>query len=617
MATPKQKYERRESRYNKLLQKQEKADGHICYLRLVVFITGFGVAVPMYILQNWVLLTADLVSFTTLFIYVVMRHEKLKNRMEYTTILRDINSCSLKRIKGEWNTFTDDGGDFKDGSHKYSGDLDIFGKNSLFQWINTANTYIGRRKLHELLSGVTGHSDDTRARQEAVDELAAMLTWRQRFSAEGMMAKGRMRDPEGLIDWVRERNEYFRNFGVIAMAKIFPVVTSILVLTGFALNKIPWYLPTAALVWQFALLSHKSKERRRILTISENYANDLKVYYQMLKLFEKRNFKSTLIKGIKDGIKNKEGLEVYRQVDRLSAIINSISNRRNLFYVFFNILLLLDFQHIIALERWKQKAKHSLNKWFEALGQIEALASLAVIRYENPTWVMPVICDGNETVFAAKELGHPLLPESRTHNDLAFSKQVKVLLITGSNMSGKSTLLRTAGINLVLAYAGAPVCARWFQASIMEINTCMRVSDDLGENISSFYAELLRIKNIVSEANTGKRVFYLFDEIFKGTNSMDRHTGAKVLINKLSQTNSIGLASTHDLELCELEGENNRIANYHFREYYRNGKIYFDYKLCPGPSTTRNALYLMQMAGIDVDENTVLPAACSPRVNKP
>jgi DNA mismatch repair ATPase MutS len=321
----------------------------------------------------------------------------------------------------------------------------------------------------------------------------------------------------------------------------------------------------------------------------------------MMKRFEKHNFKSSHIKKIKDGIKNKKGLEVFKQIDKLSSIIDSISNRRNLFYAFFNILALWDFQNIIALERWKQKSGHLLKKWFDALGKIEALASLAVIRFENPEWVMPSICEENETILAAKDIGHPLLTGKRIYNDFTIDNKIKVLLITGSNMSGKSTLLRTAGINLVLAYAGAPVCARWFQASLMEINTCMRVSDNLGENISSFYAEILRIKKIVTEADTGRRVFFLLDEIFKGTNSLDRHTGAKVLINKLCLTNSIGLVSTHDLELCELERENDKIINYHFQEYYKDGRIYFDYKLRPGPSTTRNARYLMHLAGIDVD----------------
>jgi hypothetical protein len=602
LETIKKKYEKREIRYNQLLQKQEKADRRITNLRPAVFVTGIGAAVLVNMVHNYILLTAILVLFAAIFIYLVVRHERLKNHMRYTTFLRDINTSSLKRLQGEWDTFTDDGGDFKDSNHSYSEDLDIFGKKSLFQWINAANTFIGRHKLSELFLGIVGNSDDIRERQEAVDELATMLSWRQRFLAEGMLAKGKMRDPGELIRWARESNEFFRSYWVITILRICPIITIILIVTGFVLNIIPWYLPAAALVLQFGLLSYKKKDRYRMFSIAENYADDLKVYYKMIELFEKRKFKSSLIKKIKVGIKDKKGLEVFKQVDKLSAIIDSISNRRNLFYVFFNILALWDFQNMIALERWKQNSGHVLKKWFDALGRIEALASLAVIRFENPDWVMPVICDGNEPVFETKGIGHPLLTGKRIYNDFTIGNKVKVLLITGSNMSGKSTLLRTAGINLVLAYAGAPVCASWFQASLMEINTCMRVSDNLGENISSFYAELLRIKKIVTEAESGKKVFFLLDEIFKGTNSLDRHTGARVLINKLSLTRSIGLVSTHDLELCDLERENDRIANYHFQEYYQDGMIHFDYKLRPGPSTTRNALYLMQLAGINVDE---------------
>ncbi len=559
----------------------------------------------MYMAHNFILFTAVLFLFAAAFIYLVVRHEKLINTIKYVTVLRDINTCSLKRLKVEWNTFADDGRDFMDSSHSYSEDLDIFGKNSLFQWINTANTFIGRRRLSELFSGVIGNSDDIRNRQEAVNELAKMLSWRQRFLAEGMLKKGEMCDPRKLIRWARESSEFFRNFGVIFIIRVCPIITLILVVTGLVMNKVPWYLPVAALIVQFALLSYKRKERYGMFSIAENYADDLKVYYKMIKLFEKRRFKSPHIKKIKKEIKDKDGLEVFKQVDKLSSIIDAIADRRNLFYVFINILALWDFQNIIALERWKQKSGPVLIKWFDALGRIEALASLAVIRFENPDWVMPVICDENESIIETKGIGHPLLPEKRTYNDFTIDHKVKVLLITGSNMSGKSTLLRTAGINLVMAYAGAPVCARWFRATLMEIGTCMRVSDNLGENISSFYAELLRIKKIITEAETGKRVFFLLDEIFKGTNSLDRHTGAKVLINKLSLTGSIGLVSTHDLELCELERQNERIANYHFQEYYKDGRIYFDYKLRPGPSTTRNALYLMQLAGINVDENTV------------
>jgi ABC-type multidrug transport system fused ATPase/permease subunit len=602
----KQKYERRMRNYRKLLQKQKKAERNISSLRLVVFMAGAFAAVFAYITHNYINFAATLVVFIGIFVYLVINHRRLIGRMKYTTLLLDINNSSLKRLNGEWNTFTDAGQDFVEDSHSYTGDLDVFGKNSLFQWINTGNTFTGRQMLRDFLAGVVGSSNDIDERQEAVDELAAMVNWRQRLSAEGMMTAKQINNPEELIAWGREGNEFFRKTWVIALFRVCPVITIILAAAGFILNVIPWYLPSTALFIQFALVSFRVRERYRMFNILENYNEDLRVYYKMLRLLEKCDFNSKLINRIKGGIKSKAGFTAFSQLDTLSSIVDSISNRRNMYYIIFNALTLWDFQNIIALERWKQQSGYFLKNWFDALGRIEALASLSVIRFENPDWAKPVICEDTEMVFKATGLGHPLIMGNRVHNDLTVDEKIKVILITGSNMSGKSTLLRTAGINLVLAYAGAPVCARSFRTSIMEIYTCMRVKDNLEESISSFYAELIRIKRVVSEAESGKRVFYLLDEIFRGTNSQDRHIGAKVLINKLSLTNSIGLVSTHDLELCDIEQKNNKIVNYHFQEYYEDGSINFDYKLRLGPSTTRNALHLMRLAGIEVDENAVL-----------
>jgi hypothetical protein len=361
LATAKQKYERREGFYNELLQKQEKAERLISRLRLAVFTAGIGTAVVLYKAENS-LFYASLVAFAVMFIYLVIRHGRLKDRMKYTALLRDINTCSLKRLIGEWNTFTDDGGDFKDDRHAYSSDLDIFGKNSLFQWINTANTFIGRQKLRELLSGVVGKRNDICERQEAVIELAGMLSWRQRFLAEGMIASGKRHDPQDLVNWVSESSEFYTKPWVISIIRICPVITVILVLTGFVMNIIPWYWPAVALVIQFAFLFIKSKERHRLFSIAENFANDLKSYYKMLRLFEEHNFKSLYIQKIKDQISNKMGLTAFKQLERLSSIIDSISNRRNAFYLIFNILTLWDFQNIIALERWKRSSGRFIKK---------------------------------------------------------------------------------------------------------------------------------------------------------------------------------------------------------------------------------------------------------------
>jgi len=602
----KQKYERRKNGYDRFLKKQEKSEREISNIRLLLTIAEIGVAAYLYITNRYVFFASSLIVFLAIYIYLVIVHDKLKERIKYVKLLRDINIISLKRINGQWNTFEDDGEDFKDYSHSYIDDLDIFGKNSLFQWINASNTFVGRQKLRQLLSGVVGNNDDIHERQIAIEELATLLNWRQRFQAEGMVVSEKIHSPEDLIDWANEKNEYFRRPWVINVFRIIPCITIVLILTGFVLNVIPKIWPIIALIVQYALIRFRMKDRYQMFNISEKYSEDLRIYYKMLRMVEKHKFKSKHINEIKDKIRNKYGTEAYKQIETLSKVIDSISNHRNMLYFIFNILTLWDFQLIIDLEKWKRKSGHLLKDWLDTLGKIEALSSLAIIPFEHPNWAMPIIDDEEKARFVAKDIGHPLISKGRIHNDITIDNNVKVVLITGSNMSGKSTFLRTAGINLVLAYAGAPVCAKFFRASIMKIYTCMNVTDNLSENISSFYAELLRIKDIVRESKSGDKIFFLLDEIFKGTNSLDRHTGAKVLINKLSQTNSIGMVSTHDLELCELEKENAKIANYHFQEYYKDDKIHFDYRLRQGASTTRNALYLMKMAGIEVGKDTIL-----------
>ena len=246
-----------------------------------------------------------------------------------------------------------------------------------------------------------------------------------------------------------------------------------------------------------------------------------------------------------------------------------------------------------------------MGKWIEAISETETLVSLATLKYEHPEWTMPVVTEDNPKLIAYA-LGHPLIGSNCVCNDVEIRPNQRTLLITGSNMSGKSTLERTAGINLALAYCGAPVFASVFECSVMELVTCMRVKDDLDQHISSFYAELIRIKRIVELSQTGKPLIFLLDEIFKGTNSLDRHTGASVLIKKLLEHNTVGIVSTHDLELADLENETDGIVkNFHFQEHYTDNQIQFDYKLYGGVSTTRNAVYLMRLAGIDVKREMV------------
>ena len=276
-----------------------------------------------------------------------------------------------------------------------------------------------------------------------------------------------------------------------------------------------------------------------------------------------------------------------------------MSDRNNAIFIIINILLLWDYQCMIQFEQWKSTSGSSLKKWIDTIGEFEALSSICNVIYENPNWTMPLISE-RKNIVKGNNMGHPLL-NNRVCNDISIDNNKSILLITGSNMSGKSTFLRTVGINLILSYIGCSVCADSFECSIMEIFTCMRISDNLENNISSFYAEILRVKLIVESTKNNDNIFFLLDELFKGTNSKDRHAGAEALIRQLGNKGACGLISTHDLELSSLEYEYSKLKNYHFEEYYENNKLKFDYKIRRGVSTTSNAMYLIKMVGIEIE----------------
>ncbi len=601
MKTPYDSYTRRKDKYDKLIQGLTKTINMVSNLRLAVFIVGLAAGIALYLLKYYIILSAVIFVSIAAFVYLVIRHERLIEIKKFHNFLLEINQNSIKRLDGKWNEFTDTGDEYKNSGHRYFEDLDIFGKGSLFQWINASKTHYGRSFFREILGNTPKCIEDITERQQAVLELSRKLGWRQRFQAETMSVPDKTIDPDELIKWALDTETFYVKKWFSISAKVLPVFTGIVILLAMNTQSITFHIPVLLLLIQAILLRIKRKKRSEVFELAERYSNDIKVYYNAVRHFEKHNFKSTHIKDIKAGMVNNEGLKAYKQLDRLSKIIDNISARHSAFFEVLNILTLWDFQCMAAIESWKQSSGKFLLSWIKAIGKVEALCGLAIISFDNPQWPMPDIWDLKPFV-EAKGLGHPLLGQNGVSNDLKIKNPVKVLLITGSNMSGKSTLLRTVGINLVLAYAGAPVCAESFSASIADIHTCMRVSDDLGKSISSFYAELLRIKEIVNRAESGEKVFFLLDEIFKGTNSRDRHMGARVLIKRLSQLNCSGLVSTHDLELSDLENEGFEVKNYHFEEYYKDNRINFDYKLREGVSTTRNAVYLMRLAGIDISE---------------
>ncbi|MGH4140343.1 MutS-related protein [Clostridium sp.] len=599
METEKKLYTNRKKHYNYLLKRQNETASFIGLLRFLIFASGLGFTFFFYLRPNYYLCISVLIATTVIFIFLAIKHNKIKHNKIRCSILCEINENAIKRLDGNWKDFSDDGSDFFDEEHNYSRDLDIFGKSSLFQWINSCITYLGRKKLKDTLSSPIYSIVQIYKRQEAISELAKNMGWTQRFEAEAILSENKNHNPEELIQWAEDKNEFFLKPWVITITRLLPIVTlSVFVLSLF-ITKISYRLGLIGIVIQMIVLTLGYREISNNLDTVNEYKDTILIYNKLLMHIEKTNFNSEYLKSLKAKLFNADGIKASHQIKKLGKLVNLISDRKNIYYLPINIIFLLDYQCLINLQRFKKTSGISLKSWLEVIGEMEALNSLSTIAYEHKNWAMPKFQE-DPPIFKAKNLGHPLLGASRVYNDIHIEKSQNVLLITGSNMSGKSTLLRTTGINLVLAYAGAPVCADSFYCSIMDIYTCMRTSDNLEKNISSFYAELLRIKKLVTATKDKTPIFFLLDEIFKGTNSIDRHTGAKVLVSKLSADNALGFVSTHDLELGDIEKTNKKVKNYHLKEYYKDDKLYFDYKLRSGVSTTRNALYLMKMAGLDI-----------------
>jgi len=606
METQKTPYTNREKHYNNLLKKQSQTIGFISLLRLIVFISGLGFTIFFFMQAAYYLSLIVLITASLAFISLAIKHNKIKHNKIRCTILCAINENSLKRLNNNWKDFSDNGEDFIDEDHNYSKDLDIFGDSSLFQWINTCITYLGRQKLKDTLSKPIYKIDEIHKRQDAIKELGENISWTQRFAAEAILSENKNHNPEELFQWAEDKNEFFLKPLVIVVIRILPIITLSLLASSFIFPSISYRIFLLAIVLHIILLLVGHQDVSRNLDTVYKYKDTILIYNNLLKHVEKKRFSSEYLITLKEKLINKDGIMASFQIKKLANLVTIISDRKNIYYLPINILTLWDYQCLINLQRFKKDSGASLKTWLDVIGELESLNSLSTIAYEHSDWVMPKFQAG-PPIFDAKNLGHPLLGNARVYNDIHIEQSQNVLLITGSNMSGKSTLLRSTGINLVLAYAGAPVCSRSFNCSIMDIYTCMRTSDNLEKNISSFYAELLRIKKLVTATENESPIFFLLDEIFKGTNSIDRHTGAKVLVAKLSTENALGFVSTHDLELGDIENTNKKVKNYHLKEYYKDDKLYFDYKLRVGVSTTRNALYLMKMAGLKIPNDIEIP----------
>ncbi|HHD2736197.1 MutS family DNA mismatch repair protein [Clostridium perfringens] len=588
-------YEKRIEEYSSALKRLKRDYNIISALRLVV---SLSILFFIYYAYSIGSISFGIILFllnSILFLYLAKVHEGIVNKISKREALIEVNKKEILRLEGKWREFNDLGGEYLDNKHPFINDLDIFGKNSLFQWINETGTVYGREKLSHLLKlGELPNKEEILLRQEALKELSKKVDFRHEFIASLKDKKGKKEKYLG--EWLKEDSKSISP--LLNILRIIMPVTNIGITILVGMNIISWQILLISLVISYGILKLGNKEVIKGLNIFEDLKYRIKTYVEALELIEKENFQSNIIQGIKINL-DMNGKSSSKELKSLEKITSWLYDRGNAFYLLLNCYLLWDYQILSKLEKWKSSNKDEFDKWMISLGDFEALVSLAGFTYNNHGWATPKIND--DYTLKGKNLSHPMLGEKGVGNSFDINKDKRVILITGSNMSGKSTFLRTVGFNCILAYLGLPVKGESFEAPILKVYTCMRTGDNLEESISSFYAEILRIKIIVEGVKRGEKILFLLDEIFKGTNSLDRHEGAEILINQLLEGNTLGLVSTHDFELCDMEKKDSTIQNYNFREYYEDNKLKFDYILRKGVSQTRNARYLMKMAGIDIE----------------
>ncbi len=545
-----------------------------------------------------------------LFIAFVRWHLGVVAKEESASRWAEVNADALLRVSGRFRELPDDGSPYAPINHPYASDLDLFGKASMFQRLGVARTSFGQRTLAAWLAQ-PATLEVIKRRQTAVAELKDELELRQELEAlalgvvehrRGQSKERILRRPpdtQGLLTWAESAPLLHEKNPLVLATRVLPLITLALAAAWYnGLSSLPFLI---ALTLQLVVLVVTRPAATAAFVAVSRHEGAFLRYGAMLRLLEKLPAQAPELVAIRERLQ-KSGAPPSELMARFERIVGYFDLRHNgLVHPFADLFLLWDNQCTLALEKWQLQAGKELRGWFEAIGEFEALSSFAAFLHDEPGVVFPEISAG-PAHFRTEGIVHPLLPPGkRVDNDVMLPAPGSALLVTGSNMSGKSTLLRAMGLSSVLALAGAPVCARRFELSCVTLRTSIRVADSLEQGVSHFYAEVSKLKAALDGTESELPVLFLLDEILHGTNSRERQIGARWVLAELLKRGAIGAVSTHDLELCRLTPElMQNVTLVHFRETVENGKMSFDYKLRPGPVSAGNALRLMQIVGLPV-----------------
>jgi len=566
-------------------------------LAFLVFVVAFIFILNIKVFIPLVILT---VVFFTGFGWVVKWHNKIRQSLELNQKMSLINQEEINRLNYNFKNFNQ-WKEFASEKHKYSSDLDLYGKNSLFQLVNRAETPDGILMMKKWLEY---YSDKItiETRQKAIQELTPAVEWRQKIQAYGKSNTTKKNHSSDLQQWLKGKDAINNNL-FMRIVPIPVIIIAIALLVCILYQIVPFYFLFPLIVINGSLLLKIWDYSKSTYESTSSSIKLLESIQQILKLIEGRGFNNPYLNELRSGLVADRSF-ASEKILKLHKIFDLLNLRGNQIYHIFNALFLLDFIFLMKAERWRKKYKNEVTTWFETIAEIESLNGIAAFAFANDNYKFPLLQDEGNHISCLK-MGHPLIPtDQRVANDFKLSGNGEIGIVTGSNMSGKSTFLRTVGVNAVLAFAGAPVCADHMELSIFQVFTSMRTKDNLEENISSFYAELLRLKMLLENITEERPVLFLLDEILKGTNSTDRHIGAEALTIQLSKKNAFGLISTHDLKLGDIELKTDKLKNYNFSSSIDEQEIIFDYKLRDGICKSTNASQLMAKIGIQIDLST-------------
>jgi hypothetical protein len=531
----------------------------------------------------------------TLFVAAVIYHSRVRRAHARTDRAAAHYRVGLARIEDRWSGLGNPGTELADAHHIYAADLDLFGQGNLFELLSTARTRMGERTLAAWLLSSAPPSTVLQ-RQQSIAELRDKLDFREDLAVLGETAEAGVR-PEELSRWAESANSLTRRW-ILPVALLLPVL---LIAAAIFWNVTGMASPFVAVLllelWVVRLLRKRLTE---VLDSTEQAFDKLRLLADLTARLEHEPLNAPLSKQLLERLSS-AGVPASRAIARLATTVQFIESRRNPIIQILDLPLLYSVHAALAAERWRHDHGRAVAAWLEAIGELEALISLSAYGHEHPEDPFPELIDGDAS-FVGVGLGHPLLPQSTcVRNDVTIDEPTRVLLISGSNMSGKSTLLRTVGINTVLAMAGAPVRAWQLRLSPLQVGANIRINDSLHTGSSRFYAEITRLRQLNDSALRKPSLLFLLDEVLQGTNSRDRLTGAQGVLRALIDRGAIGLVTTHDLALTAIDvGGVERLRNQHFQDEIVDGRMKFDFKLHEGVVTKSNGIELMRSIGLDV-----------------